>query len=94
MCPSVILIGFRRCSKDSAASDAEVLAKLMVALLIQMSLSKDIDSTVTCPVPVNDLFAKICDIAKVQDVVLLFQSGSFRWTGMERWFEVRLLWRW
>ena len=62
MCPSVVRVGFRRCAEDCAASDAEVLANLMVPLLIKMSFSKDVDTALTCPIPFNDLFAKICDI--------------------------------
>ena len=55
----VVLVGVRWRSKDCAAPNAEVLAKLIAPLLIQGCLGKDIDATVPCPIPVSDLFAKI-----------------------------------
>ena len=51
-------------------------------LWVQMGLNQDVNAAVPCPVPVNDLPAKICDIGIVQRIVILCQSGLLDGAGM------------
>ena len=63
-------------------------------LWIQVGLNKDVDFTLSCPVPVlKNVLAKVCDIGKVDLVVWLLQPWPLVWTWMFMWIIVWLL-RW
>ena len=52
-------------------------------LWIQVGFGKDVDLTLPCPVPINDLSAKVGDVGIVELVVLLCQPGPLFRTWME-----------
>ena len=59
-----------------------------------MSFCKDVDATVPRPVPFEHLAAKVGDVAKMQDVVILLHTCFLHGTGMKRWLVVWHLWWW
>ena len=82
MCSSIALIGCRWCAKSSSASNAEVLADLIVLLWVQVRFRQDVDATFSGPVPVNHLATHVGYVAKVKDVVFLGIPGFLRWAWM------------
>ena len=87
MCACSFLVGLSWSSKSCPASNAEVLAGLLVPLWIKVSLNKDVHLTLSCSVPVQYLFAECRDVGKVYLVVCLFQSWSLVWAWVKRWFS-------
>ena len=82
MCSSVVLVGLCWGAKSRSTSNAEILTDLIVLLWVQMGFSKDVSSTFSSPVPFDHLSSKIGDVAEMQNIVVLFKSGSLGWTGM------------
>ena len=81
MCASVVSIGPGGDTKGCSSPDGEVLTDLCMLLWVQVGLNKDIGLALSSPVPVNDLAAELRDIAIVQLVMCLFQSGSLLRAG-------------
>ena len=82
---AVVFVGPSRHAKSSSPTDREVLAGLLVLLGIQASLCKDVDLALPCPVPVNDLPAKIGHIG-----IGIVELRAW----MKQWVVVRFLWCW
>ena len=59
-----------------------------------MRFSKDVNAAVSRPVPFNHLTAKIRDIAKVENIVILLKSCSLHGTGMHWRLVIWLFWWW
>ena len=94
MCAGVVCIGPRWYTKGCSAPDGVVLACLFMLLWVQVCLYKDVGLAGSCPIPVEDLSAKVRDICIVQLVVRLLQSWSLLWTWVKRWIKVRFFLRW
>ena len=69
---SSLLVDLSWCSESHPASNAEVLAYLLVALRVEVSLNEDVHLTLPGPVPVKKLSATCCYVGKMQLAVLLF----------------------
>ena len=77
-----------------ASPDVDVLAYLMAPLWIKMGRRKDVDFTVPCPVTVDDLPAKVRDIAIVEAIACLRMPGLLARTCTRWRVIVKLFWCW